>query len=216
MASSSSSWEVGTERVFVEIGYRELRRRERRRRARVRIERKEGKMTTEQYLATPETLLPAELAYGELRIAEAPAVRHQRLLGRLYLAMVPFVQERHLGEVLLAPTDVILDYERSLVVQPDLVFVSREREHIVLDNVHGAPDLAVEILSPHARVGDLNERVGWFAKYGVRECWVANIPKRQYAVLTLAKTGVVERRLCEGGEAAPSDVLPGFMTPAFG
>jgi Uma2 family endonuclease len=196
----------------VEIGYRELIRRDKRRREKAR---REGKMTTEQFFATPETLLPAELAYGVLRVAEAPPVRHQRLLGRLYLAMVPFVEERRLGEVLLAPTDVILDYERALVVQPDLVFVSRERENLVLDKVRGAPDLAVEILSPNARVGDLNERVGWFAKYGVRECWVANIPRRQYAILALDKTGVVDRQLFRGGEAAVSAVLPGFVLPAF-
>jgi Uma2 family endonuclease len=188
-------------------------RRERRKRARAQKLNEAGKMTTAQYFETPESLLPSELAYGVLRVAEAPAVRHQRLLGRLYLAMVPFVEERRLGEVLLAPTDVVLDYDGNLVVQPDLVFVSREREDIVGERVMGAPDLAVEILSPHPRVGVLNERVGWFAKYGVRECWVADIPKRQYAILTLGPSGVIDRQLCEGGAAAPSAVLPGFVLP---
>jgi Uma2 family endonuclease len=197
----------------VQTTYRSMLRRDRRRRARARKRNEEGKMTTEQYLATPESLLPSELAYGVLRVAEAPAVPHQRLVGRLYLAMVPFVEERQLGEVLLAPTDVVLDHDRDLVVQPDLVFVSRERADIVLDHVTGAPDLAVEILSPHPRVGDLNERVGWFAKYGVRECWIAHIPKRQYAILTLGRAGVVDRHLCEGGVPAPSAVLPGFVLP---
>ena len=57
-----------------------------------------------------------------------------------------FVKERGLGEVLSAPCDVVLS--NTDVVQPDLLFVSREREHILLggENVLGAPDLVVEIL----------------------------------------------------------------------
>jgi Uma2 family endonuclease len=172
-------------------------------------------MTTTQYLATPETVLPAELAFGVLRVADAPAVRHQRMVGELYKALDAHVGARGLGEVLLAPTDVILDYDRALVVQPDLLFVSAERADIVSDRVYGAPDLAVEVLSPHPHVGRLDERVGWFASYGVRECWLADLRARQYVVLKLDRNGVVRRGLCLGGEVVPTAVLPGITLPAF-
>lgn len=170
-------------------------------------------MTTEDYLRTEETLLPRELAFGVLRVADSPVVPHQRLVGRLYLAMAPFVMERGLGEVLLAPMDVILDYDRALVVQPDLMFVSAGRSHIVSDKVHGAPDLVVEVLSPHPRIGKLEERVGWFARYGVRECWLADLSARQYVVLQLGPRGVVERRPVLAVERVPSDVIPGLVLP---
>lgn len=172
-----------------------------------------GKMTTEEYLRTPETVLPAELAYGVLRVAESPSCSHQRLVGQLHLAIAPFVSERRLGEVLLAPMDVILDFDRALVVQPDLLFVSTERADIVTDRVYGAPDVVVEVLSPHPRIGRLEERVGWFAKYGVRECWLASLPDRQLAVLTLGPRGVIERRGCRPGEKIPSDALAGLTLP---
>lgn len=172
-------------------------------------------MTTAEYLATPETVLPAELAFGVLRVADAPAVRHQRMVGELYKALDAHVGARNLGEVLLAPTDVILDYDRALVVQPDLVFVSTERADIVSDRIYGAPDLAIEVLSPHPRVGRLDERVGWFASFGVRECWLADLRARQYVILSLDRGGVVERRFCSGGEVVHSAVLPGFTLPAF-
>jgi Uma2 family endonuclease len=177
--------------------------------------RKEGPMTTTEYLQTEETVLPRELAFGVLRVADSPVASHQRLLGRLHLALAPFVAERRLGEVLLAPMDVVLDYDRALVVQPDLMFVSAARGAIVSDRVYGAPDLVIEILSPHPRIGRLEERVGWFATYGVRECWLADLTARQYVILILDERGVVERRVLHAGEPAASGVLPGVVLPPF-
>ena len=170
-------------------------------------------MTTMEYLQTPETVLPRELAYGVLRVADAPSISHQRMVGELFLALAPFVRERRLGEVLLAPTDVILDVERGLIVQPDLVFLSNDRSHVAGDRIYGAPDLVIEVLSPHARVGRIDEQVGWFAKYGVRECWLVNLPEQQLAVLSLGEGGVTRRTIHRRGEAVESDVLPGLIVP---
>ena len=110
-------------------------------------------MTTDEYFATPETVLPAELAYGVLRVADSPVVRHQRVVRDLTIALTAFARDRQLGEVLPAPMDVVLDRDAALVVQPDILFVSHDRDHIVTDRVHGAPDLVVEVLSPHPRIG---------------------------------------------------------------
>jgi len=166
-------------------------------------------MTTAEYLQTPETLLPRELAFGVLYVAEAPRARHQRVVLELLLAIAPFVRAHRLGEVLPAPIDVILDHAANLVVQPDLVFVSTERAGIVADQIDGAPDLAIEVLSPQPRVGRLDERVGWFARYGVRECWLADLQTRRLAVLRLEAGAIVERAVCTGGETIESAVLPG-------
>jgi Uma2 family endonuclease len=166
-----------------------------------------GRMTTAEYLQTPETVLPRELAYGVLRVADSPTVPHQRVVGDLHLALAPFVRDRRLGEVLLAPMDVVLDFDGALVVQPDLLFVAEERRHIVADRVYGAPDLVIEVLSPHPRIGRLDERLGWFARYGVRECWLVNLPTRQVSVLALTPSGVASRTLVSESEPIPSAVL---------
>jgi Uma2 family endonuclease len=84
----------------------------------------------------------------------------------------------------MAPLDVILDHARSVVVQPDVLYVARERLDIVSDKVRGAPDLVVEILSPRPRVGSSAERVGCFARCGVRECWLVEQRLRTVEVLT--------------------------------
>ncbi|HEX2340205.1 MAG TPA: Uma2 family endonuclease [Vicinamibacterales bacterium] len=170
-------------------------------------------MTTAEYFQTPETVLPCELAYGVLEVAEAPTATHQRAVRDLLLAMVPFVRERQLGEVMVSPIDVVLDYDAALVVQPDLLFVSAGRE-IISDKVYGAPDLVVEVLSPRPRVGQLDRRLGWFARYGVREGWVIDLPSRHLDVLSFGLSGVRSRKSFAPGETLESLVIPGFALPA--
>jgi Uma2 family endonuclease len=165
-------------------------------------------MTTAEYLQTPETVLPRELAFGVLRVAESPVVMHQRVVRDLTIALTHFTRERRLGEVLPAPMDVILDRDANLVVQPDIVFVAAARAGIVADRIYGAPDLAVEVLSPHPRIGDLHERIGWFARYGVKECWLVDLQRRQVAVLALEAGRIAGRGLFAGHESLESAVLP--------
>ena len=165
-------------------------------------------MTTAEYLHTPETVLPRELAFGVLRVAESPSANHQRIVRDMTMTLHTHVKARGLGEVLPAPMDVILDFEAALVVQPDILFVSKERSDIVSDRVRGAPDLVVEVLSPHPRIGRLDERVTWFARYGVRECWLVDLAKRAVVVLTFANGSTVTRALVSGPNAVPSMVLP--------
>jgi Uma2 family endonuclease len=172
-------------------------------------------MTTMEYLLSPETVSPTELAYGELRVAESPTVTHQRVVRDLAFRLADHVERRHAGEVLFAPMDVVLDYPNALIVQPDILYVSTARRQIVTDRVYGAPDLVVEVLSPHPRIGDLNERLGWFCKYGVRECWVAHATERKIAVLRLSEERIESRTVHSGGERVCSGVLDGIeITPA--
>jgi Uma2 family endonuclease len=165
-------------------------------------------MTTNEYLATPETVLPAELAFGVLRVAEAPIVRHQRVVRDLTILLTAFTQEHGLGEVLPAPTDVVLDREQHLVVQPDVLFVAAERRQIVGDHIEGPPDLVVEVLSPRPRVGTIEEKVTWYARYGVRECWLFDLARRQLTVLRCADGRVVDRVPYGAAQFITSAVFP--------
>ena len=165
-------------------------------------------MTTIEYLETPETVLPRELAFGVLRVAESPVVGHQRVVRDLTIALTAFTAERRLGEVLPAPMDVILDRDANLVVQPDVVFVSAARAEIVSDRINGAPDLVVEVLSPHPRIGRLHEKVEWFARYGAHECWLVDLSRRQIAVLAFDGGRIAGRGLFAGHDKLVSAVLP--------
>ena len=167
-------------------------------------------MTTAEYLRTPESLLPPELIYGTLRVAESPLQRHQAVVLDLTMALVPHVQDRGLGQMWISPLDVILDAERALIIQPDLFFISNERRQILTDRVRGAPDLVVEVLSPHPRIGKLGERIGWFQEYGVRECWLIHQFEHRVEVLNFMGTNVIERASFDSRTPIRSRVLPDF------
>lgn len=167
-------------------------------------------LTTEEYLRTPETVLPQELIYGVVRAAEAPLPRHQAAIADFFRALDAHVRERQLGEMWLSPIDVILDEAQALVLQPDLLFISNERHGILMDRIRGAPDIVLEVLSPHPRIGRLDERIGWFGEYGVRECWLLHQSARRLEIVRFAERSVSERESFSDNTAIRSLVLPDF------
>lgn len=167
-------------------------------------------MTVEEYFRTPETVTPMELVFGVLRVADAPTPRHQSAVLNLCLALDRHVRERALGKIWLSPLDVVLDERRALIVQPDLMFISNERDWIVQDRVRGAPDLVVEVLSPNPRIGRTDERIDWFAEFGVRECWLVHQDRRDVTVFDFAQGRVRSRAVFLRDAAIHSRVLPEF------
>jgi len=179
---------------------------------RSRHRKKERRMTLTQYFATPETLVPQEVVFGGFRAADAPFSMHQRVVARLFVALHDHVEPRALGEVWLAPLDVILDPDEHapLVVQPDLCFIARENAAIVRERVWGPPDLVIEVLSPRPRIGELAERLVWFATYGVRECWLVQQSTQQLDVVRFDERRIAGQRTFERNDRIESAVLPAF------
>src|SRR5215210_6946286 len=94
-----------------------------------------------------------EVIDGELYMSPAPAWRHQRASGVLFGYLWQHIHAHQLGEVVSAPTGVVLDEENG--VQPDLLYISNERSGVIVERgVEGAPDLVVEILSPGTQARD--------------------------------------------------------------
>ena len=172
-------------------------------------------MTLQEYFATPETVLPQELIYGEMRVvAESPTTTHQAVVGALFLTLHAHVTQRRLGSVWLAPLDVVLDPDRALVLQPDLLVVRHDGAAMVSEKVYGPPDLVIEVLSPRPRIGELVERVGWFRDHGVRECWLVHHLERRMEVIRFADRRITQRRSFGADDAIESGVLPDFdMAP---
>lgn len=171
-----------------------------------------GLMTVDEYFLTPLTVKPMELARGRLRVADSPAPRHQAAVAALFRALDWHVRSLQLGEMWLAPLDVVLSERDAVVVQPDLFFIAADRKRSVLVNEHifGAPDLVIEVLSPKPRIGGTQERVGWFAQYGVRECWLLHQAELTLATIQFKDGRIADRRLFKMRDPIRSSVLPDF------
>ena len=153
------------------------------------------KFTYEDYLTTPADER-YELLDGDLIMVPAPNIKHQRVQLELATQLSHFIKNRALGELLIAPCDVVLS--DTNIVQPDLLFVSREREHLLSDGekVRGAPDLAVEILSPSSADKDRGLKRELYCRYGVTEYWLVD---------PIAETVSIHRQ--RGGVLAVTDMF---------
>ena len=107
-----------------------------------------------------------------------------------------------------APLDVILS--NFDVVQPDLIFVSNARAHIIQDYIRGAPDLLVEILSPSTERRDRVVKRNLYARHGVGEYWLVDPYAKTITVLILGADGYDTRAVYGEGDTLASPTLPGF------
>ena len=141
-------------------------------------------LTYEDLRDTPDDGRRYEIIGGELIVSPAPVPEHQELLGCLFLLFAAFVNARRLGKVYLSPIDVgLFDHDN---VQPDLIFIARDRLGIVgPTRIEGAPDLVLEVLSPGTRHLDQVRKAALYATAGVREYWLVDPEARSIAVLAL-------------------------------
>jgi Uma2 family endonuclease len=165
------------------------------------------RLTLEEYLSTEETNLPMELDFGVVREPAAPSWGHQLIVGRAFVILDEHVNRNNLGRVVQSPLDVILDRERGLVVQPDLVFIAADRLHICTDRVWGPPDLAVEVLSIGTARYDSTVKLSRFQHYGVRECWLIDPVALEVIVVTMSESRRQSTHFAEN-ELVQSGVLP--------
>ena len=166
------------------------------------------KLTYEDYAKTPDDER-WELIDGELVVAPAPNMEHQSIQSAVGVAVANFVINRGLGRLFFSPTDVKLSEHNT--VQPDLVFVSKEREHIITHaNIQGAPDLVVEILSPSTARRDWRDKFDLYQRHGVKECWLIDPVSRMVWIFLLTDGVFNEVGTYGEDETLKSPTLEGF------
>jgi len=113
-----------------------------------------------------------EILDGELFVSPSPTWWHQRIVGELFVVLRAHSRSRGIGQVAIAPMDVLFDPHN--VAEPDLLFISNERAGIIRDRVWGAPDLCVEVLSPSSVTRDRKAKRAVYARFDVREYWIVD------------------------------------------
>ena len=165
------------------------------------------KFTYEDYKNTSDDIR-YELHDGELIMVPAPNMFHQTTSKKLFWKLQP-IEERGLGLVFYAPTDV--KFTDTDTVQPDIVFVSSERSHIITeDNIRGAPDLVIEILSPSTAGRDRTFKRTLYERHGVTEYWMVDTDAKNITVLLLGENGYELAGIYGEGQTLTSPTLPGF------
>ena len=168
-----------------------------------------AKMTYDQYCLLPEDGNQYELFDGELVMTPSPNTRHQRIVGQLHAELLAYVSKHSLGDVFVAPLDTIFD--QYTVLQPDILFVSRERvAEVVKERIEGAPDLVVEVLSPSTFHKDLRRKMHVYSQFGVREYWIVDPEEQTIERYERVGEKLEPARRFSSHETFQSPLLPGF------
>ena len=170
----------------------------------------QGQWTYEDYKRLPDDGWRYEVIEGELHMAPAPRPKHQEATINLATAMSQFARSKRLGKVYTVPIDVLL-HGLASPVQPDVLFIARDRLDIVKEEfIEGPPDLAIEVLSPSNWLDDRRTKFRLYARAGVREYWIVDLERRAIEVFALHGHSFTLLNRYEPGETVRSEVLPDF------
>ena len=169
-------------------------------------------MTAEELLRLNLPDKRTELVRGVLVVREPAGYRHGDVAAQLLVAIANHVNANRLGRVFAAETGFTLARNPDTVRAPDVAFISTARlpDPPPRGFAELAPDLAVEVLSPDDRPGEVLGKVGNWLTAGARLVWVVD-PVRVLARVYRADGS--ESILGETDALRGEDVLPGFEYP---
>jgi len=169
-------------------------------------------VTAEELLHLPDDGLRRELVYGEVIEMTPAGFPHGAVAARLVLRLAGFVEERGLGAVLTADPGFVLRRDPDVVRAPDAAFVSKERlpAEPIEGFFPGAPDLAVEVVSPSETSAEIEAKVAEYLAAGARLVWVV-YPTLDKVRVWRSPTDTTVLGLDDPLDG--EDVLPGFTCP---
>jgi Uma2 family endonuclease len=166
-------------------------------------------ITYDDYLTLPDDGKRYEIIGGELVMTASAITKHERISRKLFVRLDNFIVERDIGEVFDAPFDVVLSM--TDVVQPDLMYISKERSHIITENnIVAAPDLVVEILSESTKVRDKTTKKALYEKYGVNEYWIFYPVEKKVKQFILQDEQLILNETFDKTEKLTTNLIPDF------
>jgi Uma2 family endonuclease len=162
----------------------------------------------------PGILVPGksiELVRGVLVIREPPSTRHGRVAAWVTHWLLDYVSRHALG-VVIQDAGFEIESDPDTVRAPDVAFVSQSRVDEIppAGFARLAPDLAVEVVSPNDRPGEVLAKVAQWLDAGSKLVWVID-PTRARAVVYRENGDVAI--VAPDGALDGETVLPGFTCP---
>ncbi len=167
-------------------------------------------LTAEELEKIPQSDAHVELVKGEIVTMTPAGYKHGKIALFIGAALLDFVRQNRLGDVYGAETGFILSRNPDTVRAPDAAFESNERvarQKRGEGFFDGAPDLAVEVVSPDDTDEEVEAKVLDYLGSGTRLVWIVR-PRTRTITTYISRTDIrllTESDILEGGE-----VLPGF------
>ena len=171
----------------------------------------DARLTYDDLARMPDDGMRHEIIDGVHYVTPSPVLRHQRIVGRLSVAIANHLEAHEdAGEVFGVSVDTVLS--RWDVVVPDVVFVAADQRSILTEpNIQGAPALVVEVLSPGTKKRDLGVKKDLFDRAGVREYWIVDPKANTVAIYRRGDSGLSRvQSLPDDASLITTPLLPGF------
>jgi Uma2 family endonuclease len=164
-------------------------------------------ISVEEFDRLEEDEFRYELDEGELLTLTRPGVNHGRIERRLIVALQSYFDLHPIGEVL--GSDVLFMLGPTTKRAPDVSVLLRSVGDV--KDIPGAPELAIEILSPSNTARAMRRKIGQYFASGCRLVWVVNPKTRSVDVWD--SPGGVTRTIRESEALTAPELLPGFTLP---
>ncbi|MBM4040237.1 MAG: Uma2 family endonuclease [Planctomycetes bacterium] len=166
-------------------------------------------ITAEQLLEMPENRW-CELVEGELKPMSPPSCLHAHMISLLDGILGVYVRKHRLGAVLAGDPGFIVARDPDTVLGPDIAFISAE--HVAAEPLgegfrEGAPDLAIEVISPGQALREVHEKALAWLDAGAALVWVVNPAARTVKVY---RSRTDTETLSAADELDGGALLPGF------
>jgi Uma2 family endonuclease len=170
-------------------------------------------VTADELLKLPRGKMRYELVRGELQSMSPAGSEHGAVTLRLSTLLDRFVTDHGLGLAFGAETGFLIQRDPDTVRAPDLAFVRQDR--LPPDGPPqgfwpGAPDLAVEVVSPGDVVREIDEKVAAWIEAGAEMVWVVS---PRWKTVTVYRAGGAIETLTAGQTIDGGPILPGFQCP---
>jgi Uma2 family endonuclease len=169
----------------------------------------QGFWTYDDYAALPDDGRRYEIVNGVLYMSPSPSWSHQEIVGEIFSHLRTYLRTTGSGGAFMAPIDVEL--APNVVFQPDVVVLLKaNRKKLKERHIVGAPDLAVEIVSPSSETHDRHKKIDAYARAGVPEYWIVDPDARTVEVLAWEKGEYQSQGVYRGKATLPSQIVPGL------